>query len=239
MAKIQSPVWNLIRGSICGITYLSNQYHQIVARGRTAPVQPNTTPQTRVRSMFTGCLIRWKDILTQPERDDWQLYAQTCQYVGPLGPYTVPGRLLYIAGRALATYLKTYYAIVGALCDKCPSEPGFYSIGGITLGLPATPKVGITITVTNDGTHQIAVLANVSRPYNATRLRFKGPWDTAKSQALAIPPGTAGVITIENLVTGKIYFVRVHCVVLEATLAKGHAITTPFYGRQVAGTAGP
>jgi hypothetical protein len=236
MARLLSHPYVTIRGSVAGTTYLANQFHQIVARARTAPVQPNTNPQTSIRAALSGANIRWKDILLPSERDLWEDYALTCQYQGPIGPYTVPGRLIYIAGRSLADYINARGWLVVAAVDTVPSEPGFYALAGIDcIKGPLAPGTGFQVIVNNFGSHDVAALVNCSIPFGETRNRYKGPWSDALTVAANCPAAASTVIDVYTPVADMFYFFRVRGVVNDA----GHAITSDFYGRCESGVTAP
>jgi hypothetical protein len=235
MARGQSLVWAILRGSTGGLTYFSNQYHQLVVRARTAPVQPNTALQTAIRSAMSGASIRWKDQLDDTDRHNWDLYAQTVEYQGPVGPYKVPGRQLYIAGRGLADFM-LYQGQGGIIVtDAVPSEPGFYVLDNVVSSDPLAPSTGFNIVINNYGTHDIAIIAQCSAPFNVTRNRFKGPWDTAINQYVLGDAETSLVIPFTELNVGMRYFWRVRAVVNDA----GHAITTEWFGSHIAATTAP
>lgn len=232
MARGLSLVWSILRGSTGGLTYFSNQYHQIVVRARTAPVQPNTGLQTAIRSAMSGASIRWKDILTPILRSAWDLYAQTCEYSGPVGPYKVPGRQLYIAGRGMSDFMLVQSGLAVLPSDVVPSEPGFYVLDNVHSVDPTVPATGFDIEVNNYGSHAIAIMAQVSAPYNPTRNRFKGPWDTSKNKYQLLATSTAGTLAFTGLILGMAYFWRVRAIVNDG----GNAITTEWFGRHIAAT---
>src|SRR3989304_3521663 len=134
MARMLSQVATIMRGSVGGLTYSANQFHQITIRARTAPVQPGTNRQQEIRNSLSAASLRWKDVLDASERAKWDNYAPTCVYSGPMGTYVVPGRSLYIAGRGLMENIFTNYGGIGALSDAEPSQPGFYARSGIEVG---------------------------------------------------------------------------------------------------------
>jgi hypothetical protein len=196
-----SHIASKMRGSVGGITYLSNQYHQIVARVRTTPTNPMTSHQTTARSAFAGAATAWK-MATQIVRDGWEVYAQSLHYPGPLGPYTVPGRQVftslyqligYIVARGLAT-------IAPVWVDTAPVIGGFLNISDIVEVAPTGPGTGIAVSITNlDST---------------TRLTYKGPWltNTPMTVAKLCAAITSTKIEFMTLVAGKIYFLRIRMI---------------------------
>lgn len=209
MARILSPVWSTIRGSIGGTTYLSNQWHQIVARQRTAPVNPQTSRQGVIRTGFGDGSSRWQD-LTAAQRSNWNDYADTCEYQGPLGNYTVPGRQLFVGTMALVTYTNAIdpaNAITPIV--TAPTTPGFFSGLTITPSLPTTiPSTGIALSIENTTGETARILSARSFAFPATRNRYKGPFLSSTSKLSIINSGTASILEYTDLADGLVYFIR-------------------------------
>lgn len=232
MAKLRSPVWSTIRGSIAGTTYMTGTTAQIVARQRTNPVQPNTPQQSEIRSIVATLNVAWKDVLTEVQRSNWNLYASTCVFQGPVSQYTIPGRLIFIAGLSLVKLinLRGYLVIPETL--TAPTEPGFYNPGGIEVDQGHPAGTGFRIIVNNFGSHTIAVFYNVSPAQSPGRYFYKGPWDKGLTNAFSAPFGASTNHTITGLIANKAYFVRVKSVVSDGP----HAISTSYYFRVIAKT---
>ena len=71
-------------GSIEGTTYSRNRYGSYV-RNRAMPVNPNTSRQQAVRAYLSQLAQRWKDTLTQAQRDAWDVYAANVSVKNALG----------------------------------------------------------------------------------------------------------------------------------------------------------
>lgn len=237
MARILSHVDVLRRGSVAGITYLSNQYHQIVARARTAPVQPQTPAQQLVRGFLSTAAAIW-GFLPQATRDAWDDYAATCVYHGPLGPYSVTGRLQFIANYSSVLNnrrLVVPFAIIYK--NDAPIIPGFAELGGILVGPGLAPGVGIiTLTFSNPNPDSLFVYAIRSIAWPATRARYKGPWVSQLVMGKILATGEAGFVTFTGLNSGMFYFFV--CRGITASLMPGipHRITAPRIIRSVAYT---
>jgi len=204
MARALSHLHSLIRGSVGGLTYFSNQFHQICMRQRTAPVQPNTPWQSGIRTAFNVAEAAW-EALTSQQRDDWNDYAATCVYPGPAGPYSVPGRQLMVGTLALAYYnlgIKPgeFYALTTA-----PVIAGWYNPGAVIAVDYTGTTQGIAVQVVIPAPSGAAIFIDVSIAFNHTRNRYKGPWiSSAKHIAFLLlglntinidrPEGTAGKI---------------------------------------------
>lgn len=224
MARCLSHVWSIARGSVAGITYTANQWHQIIMRARTSPVQPNTNNQSTMRAAFAACSALWLG-LSSAIRSDWNIYSQTCVFSGPLGSYSVPGRQMFTAVISLGNYIVQKGLLVGmTIGTSAPVIPGFYNVGSVSEGISLVPQTGICVDVNNQGGETIAVFAQRSGPFNATRLRYKGPWDTSTDQCISLATATVGKVLFAGLTVGKVYFVRVKCM----TKAAPHRMSTEY-----------
>lgn len=212
MARLLSHVASVLRGSIAGITYTSNQYHQIVARSRTAPVQPNTPNQATMRSCFSGAQANWLIDVTPPERTAWDDYAQTCKYPGPLGFYTIPGRLIFTSAISLAKYIKARELAIITPGYIPPVKPGFLNITNVVEAPIAGPVAGIHINVTNESGEAVVLFAERSIAWHKTRMRFKGPWVSELAQAKICLDQATALINFTGLTIGMIYFARIRAV---------------------------
>jgi hypothetical protein len=119
-----------------------------------------------------------------------------------------------------------------ALSTAVPSDVGFYSIAGVADIAPIGPGTGIAVSLENYGPSEIGVQVDVSPPFESTRQRYKGPWDTARTVFELVADASAAVIEVLGLVADKTYFTRIRAVVSDS----GHAITAVFYLRHTAVT---
>ena len=235
MARALSQVYTIIRGSVGGVTYLANQFHQIIVRARTAPVNPGTSQQTIIRSAFSAAAEAWK-LATPQERSQWASYAQTCFFSGPLGDYTVPGRSIMMAGFTAATYLNETGIIVNSPVDSPPLVTGFANFGTIKTIPPVVPSsTGIQISIGNPGPRDLGVLVNLSLGFDPSRNFYKGPWDLTKLDGVSIQPTTTGAIEISGLITGQKYFFRLKGVEIDGP----HRVTAEYFGSAIAEDVGP
>lgn len=234
MARIISPVWSIIRGSIGGTTYLANQFHQIVARARTAPVQPNTTPQTIIRGALEAASDLWANE-TDVIRQAWDLYAKGTPFSGPLGPYTVPGRQIYIAGAALSIYITNSGLALPSLDTSPPWGSGFMNLKNVVPATPIGPGTGIAVSIGAEVLTDAAVLVEISRAFTPSRYRYKGPWDVSRIAAAIIPKNTTVLVEFLGLQADSIYFTRVKGVADDAPCR----VSAEFINRHVAEAVGP
>lgn len=206
--RLLSHSWSIARGSVGGITYTANQFHQIIARARTAPVNPKTTRQTEIRSSFSGAAERWKN-LTETERQGWRDYASTLVFEGPLGQYSVPGRQVFIGTIGTALYLQMRTAVPAIVDSIAPVIPGFLDIAGVTpLAFSDPGQTGIALSFVQNGAENIVGYSQRSVGWNQTRNRFKGPFlSETLTVASVIAPGS-GSIEFSGLAVDLAYFMN-------------------------------
>jgi len=196
MAKMQSTIFNIIRGSIAGTTFLANPYAAIVARSRTIPTNPKTSYQTLIRSAFAQAEAAWK-AMTEEMIEDWYAWGTTVTRQGPLGPYSPNARSLGIGQYALTRMLQVR-ELGGSPVPSMnpPVSAGELNIGTISVEKPSTNVTGFGIVVYNSTGEDVLVVATPSYVQNGTRLRFQGPW---KSKDMIAFEATDGTVTIEDV----------------------------------------
>lgn len=234
--RFLSQVYVIARGSVGGVTYTANQYHQLIARARTSPVNPGTSLQTAIRSAFSVAETLWK-ALTDRDRTDWDLYAALTPRQNPLGPITLTGRTFMRGIISLREYISSELGIVFVSSNLAPDTPGMLNIGNVTPVPPAGPAVtGVGISWLNAPANpDIVVMAQLSPAFEATRLSYKGPWDTAVNQAVETPAGASGIASFIDLVEDKAYFMRIRAIAQDGP----HTITEDFIVRMIAVAVGP
>ena len=82
--KIKSAIITQASGSVGGFTAAHNQ-GGLYLRARSIPVNPQTPAQNLVRSFFGGLATRWRQTLTEQQREFWTIYGTTVEYTNPLG----------------------------------------------------------------------------------------------------------------------------------------------------------
>lgn len=201
MAKVVSPVWSWIRGSICGTTYFTTPAGQIIARQRTRPSQPGTVNQNFAREALQSAAADWNN-MTQLLRDAWNVAAHV---------FGQTGRQMYIGGRQIIEYI-TLRAIINPAPVVTDDAPTVGSLPSITVVqsvpvLPATPTV--ELTVSNLQKVRNVIMVEVSPPFTATRFFWKGPWATSQSKATVVLAQANVKVAIAGLVAGAWYMLRV------------------------------
>ncbi len=232
MAKFLSQIYTVIRGSVGGITYTANQFAGLIARAKTAPVNPNTSKQTAIRSAFANASTLWVQ-LSQIERDLWNDYADTLVYQGPLGSYSVPGRLVFIGNLATAQFLNDEIGQPAVVLTTPPPTGGFLNVGGVLpedySGVAAT---GIQLRYQNDEAVGIVGYVERSFAFNGARNRFKGPFLSDTLVGETIIAGAAGSISFIGLVEAAIYFTRPRFI----SAAAPFKMSAPSFLRHIANT---
>ncbi len=84
MALVVLPEGTQISGSIGGTTWSHNRFGAY-KRNRSVPVNPNTSRQVAVRNAVRTLTINWEIVLTQAQRNAWDLYGQNVSWVNKLG----------------------------------------------------------------------------------------------------------------------------------------------------------
>lgn len=84
MALVVHPEGTQVSGSIGGTTFSHNRFGAY-KRNRSIPVNPNTDLQVAVRNAVRSLSIAWQTILTQVQRDAWELYADNVPWMNRLG----------------------------------------------------------------------------------------------------------------------------------------------------------
>lgn len=216
MARMLSPLASILRGSIAGLTFTANQFHQIVVRQKTAPVQPNTTPQTDIKLAFTSAESAWEG-LTEAVQRNWENYAGATPLSGPLGDYTITGRLMFHAVFGLVFYMNATLAAGMSTVTTAPPTPGFAQLPNFTVGPPGLGENGVRISATIPIFDQdMFMFAQRSIVYSPTRKRFKGPWDSATNQAVDFAAGVEGEIDFIGLEVDDVIFVHIRGIITPA-----------------------
>jgi hypothetical protein len=213
MAKLLSQVATVIRGSIGGVTFSANQFSPIIARAKTAPVNPRTTNQSIMRSAFSGACNDWNS-LTDALRTGWGAYADTLQFEGPLGSYSVPGRQVMVGNLALVNYINARGLAAISKVTTAPIFPGFLNIDSVVTATPAS-GTGVGVSISQSSPDDIYALVEISVPFNPARGRFQGPFQSETAQCVLCATSSSTLISFDGLAEDLIYFIRVRCVSAE------------------------
>jgi hypothetical protein len=212
MAIIVSPVWSSIRGSICGITYLTTPAGAIIARQRVKPVNPNSPAQIAVRSGLTGALVAWESA-TPAQRSDWDAWVLTQSIYRS-------GREAFIASYTLGAYVNSITPGSVVLGQAAPTNPGILLISDV---LPATytplADTGVSFSVQNNETESVAYLCQLSSGFPETRNYWTGPWNTVKNQIIISGAGPINtIIDFNGLPVDLRFFMKVRAISVAAPI---------------------
>jgi hypothetical protein len=212
MARALSILHSTIRGSIGGTTYTSNQWHQIVIRQRTAPVQPDTNYQEEIRAAFAGADSAWRIGVTDSVRQAWKCYADTCWYSGPLGPYQIPGRQMFMSNISAGKYLHMRKTAYPEPTFAAPIIPGFLALDQLQVLPPHAAATGFSISLRNISGETVLAWIQRSCAFNTTRQRYKGPFLPTTLDIDEIANNATGEVYFEGLTAGMIYFVQLRLI---------------------------
>jgi len=84
MALIRFPEGQQRSGSSGGTVFSHNRFGAYI-RPRTVPVNPNTDRQVAVRNFVQNLTIAWGNVLTQVQRNGWDLYASLVDWQNKFG----------------------------------------------------------------------------------------------------------------------------------------------------------
>lgn len=215
--RMLSIIASNMLGSVAGLTFLNNPFHQIVVRQRTVPVQPNTANQVFSKSAFSAAVQAWEQA-TDQQRSDWAAYAQTVTFQGPLGPYSPTGRMLAIAQFQVVGYLLGR-GIIGFIGDNgmvAPIEPGLLIMTNPRTGPPSVAGTGFTIEANNDNGESVNLYTERSFKQSDARNFYKGPWVSSTLTSATAADAAIAAIDYTGLEEGGVYFVRFRFISLSA-----------------------
>lgn len=233
MAKVVSPVWSIIRGSIAGTTYSANQYAQIVAKKKIASAQLPSGNQTLLQQAFAMAAFSWQN-LTEANRLSWANYALTVPFTKATGTYTVSGRSLFIGTRAFVNYLNARFAAGLTLVDVAPSQVGRYALLSVTTAPRTTAGDGFKMLVSNGANRTLTYQLDIAGPFTQSRNKWNGPWDGSKSASGGITIINPNTIVVNTGSPGMYFFWRLRCVTNDLLPLPGNALTMVWTGRQIA-----
>jgi hypothetical protein len=159
------------------------------ARARSIPVDPASSFQLAVRNAMAQLVTRWESVLTQAQRDAWDVFAANVPVLDPLGDS------ILISG--IAWYLKANAARRAAgktVVDAAPITFTMADLTTPTITISATTdQVSVTFDNTDDWATAVGghLLVYTSRPQNAGLQFFKGPYRLAGTVNGAVSPPTS------------------------------------------------
>lgn len=177
-----------LSGSIGSTTASHNRFGPYF-RSKVIPVNPNTSRQQAVRSVFTTLVNAWNNTLTQVQRDGWSNWAAMTTIQGKDGnPINITGQNAYIRFNTVRLQIgqNRVDAPPTVFNNGAPVTGFFSSVGidtneiGILAGdLSTTIAIGGAASVDGD----LAVW--FGGPVNTSRKFFKGPYQFSLTAAVA------------------------------------------------------
>lgn len=210
--KYTSALMTGASGSLRGIV-ASHNSGGTYFRGRTTPVNPQTTLQTAVRNAMSNISQAWDNVLTGSQRNAWNTYAFNTPTTDSMG------NQIKLSGINWYNACNVPRLQVGL--SRVDAGPTNFTLANLTLpgitSLTATTRVMI-VTFTNTDTWATAVggalLVYTSRPQNAGKTFFKGPYQFAGRINGAVSPPTSpqNITTPFTLAAGQQVFVQFRAV---------------------------
>jgi hypothetical protein len=221
MAKVKygSNV-NSISGTIDGNVYSRNRYGGYVRRWAN-PVNPNTSRQVAVRSVFRQLSELWSNTLTSTQRTAWDLYASSVSVLDRFGAS------IYLTG--FNHYLRSNTAILQAGGARVDDGPTVFSLPetDATFAVSASEATN-QFTVTFDDTlpwcdlDEAYLILSGGSPQLPSRTFFAGPWRYAGNVPgdSVAPPTTGATIAAPFVLTqGQAVWARARIVLPDGRLS--------------------
>jgi hypothetical protein len=207
MARIVSPVWSTIRGSISGTTYTTTPSGQIIARQRTKPVNPRTEWQSLVRSAMNEASSAWAEVCTTGgvNLQQWLAWADAMQE---------DPRAAFVKSYIRQYMLDRRGVLDGGLSSKAPQyvPAGSLEITNIPYaGAVGSTGVSLELTFNGQATANVTCHAAcyISPGYPQTKFRYQGPWPASEAAGAELNRGANATVSFAGLVEGQKYFILV------------------------------
>lgn len=186
MALIVLPAGTQISGSTGGTTWSHNRFGAYT-RSRSVPVNPNTDRQVAVRNSVRSLTIAWQNILTQNQRDAWEVYAANIDWTNRLG------QTVKLTGLNHYTRSNTPRVMNGI--PRVDAAPIIFNLATAELELAATASEATQdLTIDGDGTAAWVGEADawqfffMGLPQNGAIKFFGGPFRQLTAVPGAGPP---------------------------------------------------
>lgn len=174
------PLVSRASGSVGDLVFSHNQ-HGPYTRDRTAPVDPATVRQLAVRAALSALVTAWRTVLTQTERQAWDVFSLAVRTRTALGTSTNAG--------GLAMYVRANVPRIQAeevTLPRVDAAPTLYDHA------PFTPVPRVVLNLVDKTFHPFflesdpwvtetgaAMIFWASLPVATTRNFFKGPYQIA------------------------------------------------------------
>jgi len=192
MALIRFPEGQQRSGSSGGTVFSHNRYGAYI-RPRSIPVNPNTDRQAVVRNAVKSLTIRWAIVLTQLQRDAWDLYAELTPWTNKFGD------TVYLTG--LNHYVRCNTPRVQWVIAPIDAAPTYFNLGAPDTNLSATASEATQqLTVDGDpagywiGEPDAWYFIAMGVPQNPGIKFFDGPWRQISALPGQGPPPFPAII---------------------------------------------
>lgn len=173
-----------LSGSIGSTTASRNKFGSYF-RSKVIPVNPNTTRQQTIRSIFATLVSAWNDTLTQSQRTAWSLWATNTTIQGKDGnPINITGQNAYIRFNTARLQIgRSRVDVAPIIFNNGAPVTSFESTLAATIGeIGNVASVFSTTANISGGTSDDGDLAvYLGAPVNGSRIFFKGPYQFSTS----------------------------------------------------------
>ena len=162
------------RGSVGGQVHSRNRFGNFI-RARTTPVNPNSTRQAAIRTIFAGNVNKWHTVLTQAQRDAWEVYAAAIVMTNKLGEQIkLTGFNHFSRSNTVIRQVNNNRVLDGPVVQTLAPEDDEFAVAVST----ATQLISVTIDEDLDWIDQddgfMAIY--MSMPQVGGSKYIKGPW---------------------------------------------------------------
>lgn len=214
--KVTGAMISGLSGSLGGMTAARNRGGTYL-RARSIPTNPNSSFQQVVRQFMTQLSVRWRDTLTQPERDSWDNFASNTLIPDSQGePRNVGGLGMYIKANSIR--LQAGLAEI----DEASGTPGLVNCSIDPTSMVLDTDTGLTFNT--EGFNAWAnftggvLTAYMSPAVSPARKFYKGPFRYCGKVLgnTSTPPATGINLPLAGLpyplVLGATYYFRFNSV---------------------------
>lgn len=164
-------------GSLAGVTHARNRFGNYM-RARTKPVNPNSTQQSKVRSIMAQLAAYWHDTCTPTERIGWATYAAAVAMKNRLG------ETVYMTGFNMFIRYNSILLRQSGIVESTPPTELTLPAKDSTLSVVANvADQNLHISYDADGYWLTIpgseIVMFMGQPQSATRNFFGGPWKLA------------------------------------------------------------
>lgn len=185
--KILPLLASAMSGSMAGVTASHNRGGAYF-RARTIPTNPASSAQVALRGAVAAATQRWSSVLTDAQRDAWDLYAQNTTWTDKLGQaIQLSGVNHYVRSNSFrilqTTFLDQTNAEATATVDDAPTT---FALGEtpiidpptitVSAGPPATTALSIAINNAASYTAGDVLAVFLSGSVNPALRFFAGPY---------------------------------------------------------------